>query len=162
MQNIIGISLGTRLLGIAVVYGGTLYDFRVRTFYGSWNETKRCKIIATIRKAVEQYAVTAVVIKIPRPRHCSLRILELQDDIRQLSEQLGIKLTVCTINCLRDRYNGKERPNKRVLIDSISNKYPQHQQLAKLNIKEKNSRRAYHVKLFEAIACAEMELRTEQ
>ncbi len=162
MQNIIGISLGTRLLGIAIVYDGTLYDFRVRTFYGSWNETKRSKIIAAIRKAIEQYAITALVIKIPRPKHRSLRIQELQDDIRQLSEQLGIKLTICTINCLRDRYNGNTRPNKRVLVESIISKYPQHRQLAKLNVREHNSRRAYHIKIFEAIACVERELRTEQ
>lgn len=162
MQNIIGISLGSRLLGIAVIYDGLLFDFRVRTFYGKWNEKKRTNIIATIKKAIDQYGVTAIVLKTPKPTHCSISIQELVYEIRLLSEQGGIKLAVCNIACLRERYNVKERANKGVLIQSIISKYPEHTQLAKLHVRERSNRSAYHVKLFEAIACAEMELRTEQ
>lgn len=161
MRNIVGISLGTRLLGIAVVYDGTLSDFRVRTFYGKWNEKKRATIIATIQKAIDQYGIASIVVKTPKPKHSSVSIQELLHDIRLISEQRGINLQVCTVSCLRERYTASARPNKRALIQAIINKYPQHRQLVSRYSRERSNRSAYHVKLFEAIACAEMQSKTE-
>lgn len=161
MQNIIGISLGSRLLGIAVIYNGTLLDFRVRTFYGKWDQVKRTAIIATIQKAINQYGITSIVVKTPKPKHCFVSIQELLQDIRVLAEQRGIKLTVCTVSCLREQYMSNERANKQVLIQAIINKYPQHKQLVSRYSKERKNRSAYHVKLFEAIACAQMQSKTE-
>lgn len=161
MQNILGISLGSRLLGIAVLYDGTLLDFRVRTFYGKWDEKKQADIIATIEKVIVQYRITTVVLKTPKATHCSQSIQNLLDDVRLLSKQMGIKLRVCTVSCLKERYSGNKRANKQVIVQDIIRKYPQHKQLTKIHSKERSNRSAYHIKVFEAIACAEMELRTE-
>jgi RNase H-fold protein (predicted Holliday junction resolvase) len=162
MQNTLGISLGTRLMGTAILYDGELNDFRVRTFYRAWNAKKRSAMIETIRKTVERYGITRIAVKTPKPAHCTQRINELVADIRALSERLHVKLCICTISCLKKQYKGNPMENKQELVQFIIRKYPNYRQLAHLSTKERSNRSAYHVKLFEAIACAEMALRTGQ
>ena len=156
MQNILGISLGTRLLGMAVVYDGELSDFRVRTFYGAWNNDKRTEMIETIQQAVTRYGITKIVVKTPKPFHCSQSITELTNDILQLAEKLKIRVIVCTISMLIRHNKDNSIDTKQSLIQSIIRKYPLHRQLADLYAKERKNHTPYYVKLFEAIACAEM------
>jgi hypothetical protein len=161
MRNILGISVKTKHLGFAVLYDGELVDFRVRTFYGVWTEDKRNDILRTIRKAINRFGVTAIVVKAPKPAHCSNSILNILSDIEGIAEEGKIKLTLCTISELKKWYSKNEMGNKQTLIQAIIKKYPHHRQLTQLYEKEKNNRNAYYVKIFEAIACAEMAIRTE-
>ena len=156
MQNIIGISLGTRLMGLAVVYDGELSDFRVRTFYGAWNTEKQKEMIDTIRQAVSRYGITKIVVKTPKPFHCSQSINDLTSEILQLAEQLKIRIIICTISMLIRHNKDNEISNKQSLIQSIIRKYPLHRRLAELHAKERKNHNPYYVKLFEAIACTEM------
>lgn len=148
-------------MGTAVLYDGELVDFRVRTFYGVWTSEKRSDMLRTINKAVDRFGVTAIVVKAPKPAHCSNSILDILSDIERVAEQGKIKLTLCTISELKKRYSKNESGNKQTLIQAIIAKYPNHRQLAQLYAKEKSNRNAYHVKIFEAIACAELALGTE-
>jgi len=161
MRNILGISLKTKHLGLAVLYDGELADFRVRTFYGVWTEDKRNDMLRTIRKAITRFGITAIVVKAPKPAHCSNSILDILSDIERVTEQGKIKLTLCTISELKKRYSKNETGNKQTLIQAILKKYPHNRQLHQLYEKERSNRNAYHIKVFEAIACAEMALRTE-
>ncbi len=156
MANILGISLGTRLIGMAVVYDGELYDFRIRTFYGPWTEKKRRSIVGTIRNTVQRYGVASLSVKSPKPAYCSQSINDLLSDVRQLSDELGMTVKVCTISALKERCNGTLGGNKQALIQTMVDKYPQYKQLAELYIKERDNRSAYYTKLFEAIACTEL------
>ena len=162
MQNILGISLKVKHLGLAVLSDGELADFRVRTFYGAWNSEKRDDILRTIRKTVDRYGITTIVIKAPHPSHCSHSILDILGDIERLAEQSHIKLSICTLSMLITRYSDNTRGNKHTLIQGILAKYPHHKQLAQLYEKERINKNAYHVKIFEAIACADMALGTGQ
>ncbi len=147
---------------MAVLYDGELSDFWINTFYGAWTPQKRGEIIGTISKAIERYGITEIVMKTPKPAHSTQSMKDLINDIRQLSDQLHIKLTACTISVLTRRYSGNSRGNKHILVQAIIRKYPQHRKLADLYMKERSNSDVYYVKIFEAIACAEMALRTEQ
>lgn len=162
MQNILGISLSTRLMGTAILYDGELSVFRVRTFYGAWNRQKRDNMIRTIKKTVEGHGIHMIALKIPKVPHRSQRIHDLVTDIRQISEELNIKLTICTISCLLKNNEDNKGGNKQDLVQAIIARYPNYNQLASFSAKDRNSGTAYHIKLFEAIVCAEMALRTGQ
>ncbi len=162
MASILGISLKVKHLGLAVLTDGELIEFRVRTFYGVWTPEKRRDILRTIRKMDERHEVSAIVVKTPKPTHCSRRILNLMRGIEKFAKDHGIKLTLCTITELTKQYSGKERCTKQTLIQAILQKYPHHKKLAELYAKERSNRNSYHVKIFEAIACAELAQRTEQ
>lgn len=162
MQNTLGISLKTKLLGIAVFYNGELTDYRMRTFYGVWTQKKRSDIHATILKMIERYGIIALSLKIPLPSHCSQSIHDIVDDIRELSEQLCIKLHICTISALKGQYCDNTSGNRLLFSEAIIRKYPHHRKLAQLYEIERNNRNPYHVKMFEAIACGELALKTLQ
>ena len=155
-NNILGISLGSRLLGMAVLYDSELCDYRVRTFCGPWTDQKRREMIAAIRKTVQRYGITTFSVKTPGPSHCSPSIRALMSDIQALSVADGINLSVCTIAGLKSRQNGLTRANKMVLMEDIVRKYGHHRVLAELLSRERKNHSAYHVKLFEAIACTEL------
>lgn len=155
MRNILGVSLGTRFMGTAVIYNGELTDFRVRTFYGPWTEKKQKDILETIRKTVVRYQIAGINVKTPKPSHCSQNILAVMSDLRQLSGELGISLTTCTITALTERHTMDARGNKQTLVQAICRKYPEHRQLSSLCAKKRVHRTLNYVKMFEAIACAE-------
>jgi hypothetical protein len=156
MQNILGISLGTRFMGMAVMYDGELTDFRVRTFYKAWTAEKQGEMIQVLRKVVDRYGITRIVVKSPRPSHCSQNIQELLRDIQRVSAERGIQVATCTITVLKQRYMGAGRGNKQALVQAIVQKYPQHRQLAVIAGKKRSHRTLSYVKLFEAIACTEL------
>ncbi|MEI6316384.1 MAG: hypothetical protein WCO65_01495 [bacterium] len=156
MQNILGISLGTRLMGIAVKYDGELSDFRVRTFYGAWNSEKQREMIESVIETINRYDIQKIVVKTPKPFHCSQSINDLTNEILLLGEKLGIRIIVCTISMLIRNNKENAVHNKQSLIQSIIRKYPLHRQLADLYAKERRKHISYYVKLFEAIACTEL------
>lgn len=162
MHNTLGISLKTKLLGIAVFYNGELTDYRMRTFYGIWTRKKRSDINGTIRKIIERYGIAALSLKVPLPTHCSQSIRDIVDDIRTLTEQSGVKLSIYTISALKRQYSGDTGGDKQALIEAVVRKYPHHRKLAQLYKLERSNRNAYHVKIFEAIACGELALKTLQ
>jgi hypothetical protein len=144
---------------MAVFYDGELTDSRVRTFYGKWTDKKRGDINNTVRRTVVRYRITDVSVKTPIPAYCSQNMNDLLSDIQLLSVESRIKLTVCTVARLKEHCGGN---NKLELSREIIRKYPEHQKLAALLAPKKEHRNAYHVKLFEAIACAEIELGTRK
>lgn len=160
MQNILGVSLGTRFVGMAVIYNGELADYRVRTFYSAWSKKKQRDMLEAFAKTVERYNISKIVVKTPKPSHCSQNILDVINDLRQLSEQRGIKLATCTITALKTQYMAGEGSNKQALVQAICRNYSQHRQLAVLCAKKRIHRTLNYVKMFEAIACAEMALET--
>jgi len=143
-------------MGMAVMYNGELTDFRVRTFYRAWSPDKQDDMIAVIRKAVERYGIAKIVVKSPKPSHCSQNIQGLMSAIRQLAEQSGVRLHTCTITGLTERYMDAGGGNRQALVQAIVRKYPQHRQLAAIAAKKRVHRSLGQVKMFEAIACAEM------
>ncbi|MBL7837031.1 MAG: hypothetical protein JNM67_05915 [Bacteroidetes bacterium] len=161
MQNILGISLKVKHLGLAVLYGGELTEFRVRTFYGAWTDEKRNDILRTIKKMIERYEIVKVVVKAPKPTHCSDAILAVLRDIERHTEQSKIEIAFCKMADLNKLFSEDGRGNRRQLIHAICKRYPSNKQLAILCEKERNSKNPYHVKVFEAIACAELGLGTE-
>jgi len=161
MQNILGISLKVKHLGLAVLYKEELIDFRVRTFYGAWTDEKRSDIQRTIKKTVARYEVRKIVVKAPKPAHCSDAILAVLRDIERIAEHSGVEIVFCTMDDLTHLYSEDGRGNKRKLIHAICRKYPANKQLAMLCEKEWSNKNAYHIKVFEAIACIELALRTE-
>ena len=156
MRDILGISLGTRLMGLAVVYDGELIDFRVRAFFSAWNNEKRSEMLKTIEQAVKQYGIKKIVVKTPKPSHCSHSITDLTNDIIALGEKYNIRVMVCTISMILRNQKEQDLKNKKSLIQSIVRRYPHHKQLAHLYAKERTKEVPYYVKLFEAIACTEM------
>lgn len=156
MHNTLGISLGTRFLGMAVIYDGELTDYRVRTFYEPWSKDKKEAILETIRKTALKYGVTGIYVKTPGIGHYSPSIEALIRDLRGLSEAWDIRLATLGIIELKEQYRVNAKNNKEALVNQICQKYPEHRRLAALCKKKTVYRSLNYIKMFEAIVCAEI------
>jgi len=151
MAGTLGISLGTRAVGLAVFLDGRLIDWRTRTFWDAWSDEKQAAIIATITDTVIRYDISAIAIKTPIPEQCSENINALIQGIQSAPELHSVPIMFLTIRDLKKRYTPVYRTHKNIFIGSLVEKYPQ---LGTIK-QGKNGRTAYHDKIFEAIECGE-------
>ncbi len=153
MANILGISIGARNVGLAVIRQRKLTDYRIRTFAGKWTQAKCDSIWDVVETLIKRNEITDITLKTPKPSHCSENMDELIDGIKGLGEWFHIEVHRCTIQDIKLPYT--EKGSKQIMVASLIEKYPE---LKKEWNKGKRAE-AYNAKLFEAIACAELALR---
>lgn len=152
MASVLGISIGTRNVGVAVFRSRALTDYRIRTIAGKWTDAKCESIWDIVELLIRQNKITDIMIKLPRPSHRSENINELVDGIRGHAYWYGINVHSCTLPEIKALYGLSKRSNKRDMAVVLIAKYPE---LAKER-HDHGYRRAYYAKLLEAIACAEL------
>jgi|DEB19_MinimDraft_2_1074335.scaffolds.fasta_scaffold02255_6 Holliday junction resolvasome RuvABC endonuclease subunit len=152
-KTILGISPGTNTMGIALMKGNQLIDWRVKVFEKNWSPQKLDKIINVIHQIINKHNVSAIAIKVVHPNRSSDGLNQLISAIRSLSKNKKVTLFTCSIwdvktHCLKD---GKT--NEGIIVEYVFQKHPE---LHREYQKEINSKNPYYVKGFEAIAIAHM------
>jgi hypothetical protein len=147
MTRILGVSLGTRYVGTAVLYNDRVLDARVRSFSGAWSDRKMQLIMTALKSTIGRYEISTIAVKIPPKHHCSPAILKLILEIERYSEKNRIELKLCTVDTLKLLYN--TTGNKNALAKAIIEKYP-NSILPRFYTEERRS--AYHLRIFEAVA----------
>jgi hypothetical protein len=155
MANVLGISIGTRNVGLAVIKLRKLRDHRIRTFPGKWTSSKCEHITDTVEAIIKRNKITDIALKIPNPSHCSENLEELIEGIRELAGWFNAEVHTCTIQDIKLPYAVDGKGNKQVMVAALVDKYPQLIE----NLRVGKRSQAYNARLFEAIACAELALR---
>jgi len=157
MAVVLAISVGTRNVGLAVMKQRRLTDYRIRTFEGKWTRAKCDSIWDVVELLMTRHRVDELVYKIPDAKHCSENIKELVDGIKELGNWYNASTRELTLDEIRMQYADQEKGcTKEVMTAALIHKYPQ------LGRKRSNSKqsKAYMAKLVEAIACAELALKS--
>jgi Holliday junction resolvasome RuvABC endonuclease subunit len=150
-QTILGISPGTRSLGIAIIRDGELLDARIKTFPGKWSDSKRKTIVGAILRFLEDFSVTDVTLKTIHEARGSAALNQLIYDIKDIAEKRKLKFVIHTINDLK-KYLLKENNGRKEIISTyIVEKFPELYSDAE---KERKNRHNYYIKMFEAVTCA--------
>ena len=149
-KNVLGISLGTRAVGIAVIYDGELRDWYVKSFKGKWSEEKKELILDAIDRMLERYDIEMFAIKVPSLIERHTTVLELHRDINFLAQQKGIITNTVTIDDLKS-FCGKTVTNKNGMQVAALAMFPELQHEYSRASKGLNG---YYVKLFEAVLAA--------
>ncbi|WP_295794688.1 hypothetical protein [Mucilaginibacter sp.] len=148
---ILGISIGTRTSGIAIISDKGLMSWNTLSFKSSWSEKKGEAIISKYEKYLEQHDVTAIILKVPRLSHHSAAIISLLKQIDTIvkshgcmvdyKSQADIKAAIPAIK------NGQD------LIAHTTLHYPI---LQRAQHRELTNRNNYHDKMFEAVLVAHL------
>ncbi|HYV90918.1 MAG TPA: hypothetical protein VE978_04010 [Chitinophagales bacterium] len=146
-STILGISLGTKLIGIAILRDGELVEHRVRTFKKRWSKDKEKAIHFFIEKLIEYYSVSHVALKTSDPLKASKRLNHLHENIKQAIEK-KIELHNYSLPTVKLGLAIKSH-NKNSFMEQIAERYPE---LRKTYLKEINNRHSYYERTFEAIA----------
>lgn len=148
---ILGISIGTRTSGIAIISKRGLISWNTLSFKNTWSENKANHIIRKYEKYLHKQAVTVVVLKVPRISHHTEAIMSLLQKVNAIVAKHG-----CMVE-----YKSQEQiktavphiKNQRDLIIHTANLYPV---LMGNQEKELNNRNSYHDKMFEAVLVAHL------
>jgi len=147
--TILGISLGTKLIGVAVMRDGELIEHRVRTFKKRWSKDKEKTILTYIEKLIEYYSVSHVALKTPDPLKSSKRLDQLNENVKEIVQK-KTELHNYSLPTVKLGLAIKSH-NKNSFMEQIAERYPE---LRKIYLKEINNRHSYYERMFEAIGVA--------
>ena len=151
-KALLGISPGTRVIGLAVIYKGELVEWKIKTFKEMWSKDKRKAILQTIDRLCEYHRIQVIVLKKIDPLRSSPQLDILVAAIIRQAERHHIKVQQYSLSDLDyDLQTGKKQ-TKDSLSEQMVRKHPE---LYKSYLRERNNRREYHTKMFEAVAMAE-------
>jgi hypothetical protein len=148
---ILGISIGTRVTGIAIVNNTKLIAWQSHTFPAEWSKAKMDRIINRYEKYLRSHKVTMVIIKIPRLSHHNASIRNLLDKLRVLITFHGCMMDYTTLNEIKTKL--PQLQDSYDIQDYTLNLYPV---LLPEHARERVNKTPYHHKMFEAVLIAHL------
>ena len=146
--SVIGVSLGTRLAGIAVMKRRELITYKVKTFKGVWSKKKQNEILKLFDTLYDHYNVKCLAIKLVSPLHSSKQVDVLTLCFMSRAKDKGIKVITFPLHEIKKTLGLKKSQS---INEHIAGKYVE---LRKEYEQEQNSFNLYYTKMFEAIAVA--------
>jgi hypothetical protein len=151
----LGISLGTRLVGIALFEGSTLVEWQTKAFPKHWSEKKLQEMCTAIRAVISHRALARVAIKVPPAPYASYPLQLLEAEIAAYTREKHIPVT-----CYGDiRSLFTNCTNKAELLSTMVNRYPS---LKNEYEKEITKKHRYYLKLFEAVAVGHLAITADK
>jgi hypothetical protein len=148
---ILGISIGTRRNGIAIIVTGELKEAQIHTFNERWSKWKLAAIVAIFARYIQQYHIEQVVIKPPKYSHYSLSLKHLLKAVDAYVKSKGCLVEY--MNLPQIKQHEPEIRTKLHLRELVVSRYPI---LKQEFIKDSRNRQPYYVKLFEAVMVADI------
>lgn len=148
---ILGVSIGTRRNGVAVIGNGELKEAQIHSFNERWSKRKIAAIVAIFEKYIHQYNIRTIVIKPPKKSHYSLAIKHLLTAIDAYVKSKGCLVDYMNITQIKQHEPAIR--NKTQMREIVVQKYPL---LKREFLKDIRNRQPYYVKLFEAATIADI------
>ena len=150
---ILGISSGTRSIGLAVIRNGELVDWNVKTFKGEWSKDKLKYIMHKLESICDYCQVTTIALKKVDPSKGSRPLEVLTAHIAKLACGKRIPIVAYSIYDLHSVTDERYRSAKKSIGEYVLDTYPR---LRQEYLKERNNKREYYTKMFEAVLCAHL------
>ena len=152
-DTILGISLGTRRVGMAIGTEQELIDWQIKVFNETYSKKKAKKIWRTIERTIEKHNIQAIGLKFCQKVLRTDGLAHCLEFITDKAISKGIIIYFYDIQTI-ERYFLKTQPkNKFELATAISNKYPElRREYFKL------SKSQYQMKVFEAVGAMDLAL----
>src|SRR4051812_31698364 len=109
---ILGISLGTRRLGMAIGTHKELIDWQIKVFPQTYSKKKVKKIWRTIENTIARYQVTTIGMKLPPQYSHSPGLAYYLTYITEQALKKDIPLVFYDIQTLENHYLNAKRKNK--------------------------------------------------
>jgi hypothetical protein len=141
-----GISLGTRAVGVAIFLKGELLDWRLKTFKGPWCVDKLERIVTVLKSFMTTYAVKRVILKDSKSRGRNENLKKLQTAVVKSTKHLKIQCKIKKKPSQKVGFN-----NRQSILFSISHKFPE---IIPKEIERTPQMMTYYIKVVEAILWA--------
>lgn len=147
--KVLGISPSTRSIGIGILKGTRLIDWRVKSDYSAWSKDKLDRWSSLLTEYIN--TVDVVVIKRAHHSNHSQNLNRLVDKTCSLAKKSGVLVYQTTIKEVERSLILDGRNNKLELTRILVQSYPQ----LYLSFKQQQKHnQTYYLPMFEAIGCA--------
>ena len=146
---ILGLSVNTRMLGLAVISGNRLVDYHIQLRKEAWTPHKGELIRASLDPWCERYIISNVALSIPYEKQTSSQTKELLESLKSHFSEKKIHLTSYPAKVLSTLC--QEAKTKKEIMRVLAGLYPE---LSFQYRKEMGNKNKYYVKLFEAVGVA--------
>jgi hypothetical protein len=152
LQNspILGLSLGTSHIGVAVIKDARLLHWQVRKFKGAWSAKRPEQIMSFIAQLVRQHEIHAIAVKLPTRGYLSAGLVQIIAELGMYASITNLHVQAYRIHDLK-QFFAKTSLNKKQMMHAVCERFPF---LERTYQKELANKKAYHVKMFEAILAA--------
>lgn len=148
---VLGLSLGTRKIGIAIVKDGDLKDWCVKEFKETWGIAKVQAIMFCLYKLCQLYGITHIAIKIPRKIGKQTGLRRVLMELEQCTKTQHIQMLKYSQDNLKLWYCGSPYSDFQEVIDIIVSRKPE---LVHDRRKEQRNYCGYYDVMFQAVAVA--------
>lgn len=121
----IGISLGTQVMGIAVLEGKTLVYWQTKTIKGIWNEKKLHKCISSIERVFRKFHIDSCGIKVIHPSQVSSGYIHLLEVIEKVLQDEGVHVWKLDMHDLREHCEITEKCPKDFMTTYLRKLFPE-------------------------------------
>ena len=153
-DTILGISPGTRSMGIAVLRDGIILEAQVHSFPGTWSKTKLRRILNLVLANIHRYDVAIIAVKLPDTLPLSKGFHQVIGSINVLGERKEVHIRYYSLSDIKKYHCPEEAQTKEVLMERL---VAIHSELTIEYRRERKNRNKYYYKLFEAVAAAMMQ-----
>lgn len=159
MANILGISPGTRNIGICILKYNPATQHKpvvtgyMKSFQGKWTEQKMQEILQYLSHLLNETTIHTMAVKLLHPSRTSPQLHQLIKSIKQLVKQYSVKLRQFSLQEIQYKTGATKQLSKAIIMEYLIEKYPE---LLREFTKEKRNQNPYYIKLFEAIAVADI------
>jgi len=146
---ILGLSMNSRMLGLAIISGNRLVDHHIQLRKEPWTPRKRELILASLQPWLERYSIKHIAVSIPYEKQTSSQTKELLASCTDHFSKKKIRLSSYPAKALHVLC--EEAKAKKEIMRTLAEKYPE---LSFYYHKEMRNKNKYYVKLFEAVGVA--------
>src|ERR1041385_1470152 len=114
--TILGISPGTRSIGLAVYRNESLAEWRVKTFKGSWSNAKLKSILYELKNYMAEKEIAVVAIKRPDIVRSSQGVERLVSEIRVMAVRNKMKVVLYSLEELKRHFSTEKKFTKEQMI----------------------------------------------
>lgn len=149
--GILGLSVSTRMTGLAVFHSNSLIDYSLKLHKEMWSPHKKEMVLASLASCIQNYTITAIALSIPEVYQLTTGFTELKEAIEVFAEMQGIPITAYQASELYKRFGSPIRRTRQALMKRLVLLFPE---LSLYYEREQVNRNKYYIKLFEAVAVA--------
>lgn len=149
-MTILGISLSSRILALAVLRDGELMDYRIQQFQDRWSALKEVRITASMQRFIRDYAITSIALSLPHEQNTSKESKTCLAKVLAGCKKNAAPVTAYEHKTLHNICEGSKARQK-ALMCVIAHQFPELKHFLRRELK---NRRPYYCKLFEAVAVA--------
>ncbi|SJZ77790.1 hypothetical protein SAMN04488132_104227 [Sediminibacterium ginsengisoli] len=151
-MRVLGISIGTRRNGFAVIADNVLEVAHVRSRRDRWSPKKLQSLLTLYTRYIRRHHITNIVVKTPKHSHFTAALKQLIKALETYAKERGCLVQLTTIEHIKSQEPSIK--NRNHLREFVVATYPK---LVDKKDKDIKNRQPYYMKMFEATIVAHLE-----